>query len=363
MININENKKIKVAVIDSGIDLEDSYFDKYEICNYYNGEIYCNTSTCINNYHGTEVAKILLREAPNIDLVSIQILKENNHCSVLALGEAIKLCITLEVNIINMSLGIINLSGSNQEYLHELCILARKKGIFLFASDHNDETQLAYPANYKEVTGIRTNSKLTDFCLVHFPENNIEFSDDLFYIPDKHKYSIRRGNSYLTAFAVGLFCNYISNPDIKKKYDSFLEYINYFSCKQNIERVFFSKNDENERNMLNGKHVIYFADRMDTNNRHIFAMYSEVCDIQSCYENIFYESDENISNFFKGKEIFFIGALGTDFIMKNKRCLKNIVKLLIKNGKGVITLFPILSVHERNELVFQYGGYIKSIYK
>lgn len=364
MKKIIGNKKIRVAVIDSGLNLNDPFFSNYKIVNYsYKEDGFYYSNTYSNNFHGAEVTKILLRESPDIEVISIQILKQNNHCSILELVEAIKFCIKIKVDIINMSLGISNLTDLNLKYLQDLCIVAKKQGIVLFASDHNDEKKLSYPANFKEVIGIRTQSNLKDFCSIDFLNNNLIFSDALFYIPDKNKYLIRKGNSYLTAHIVGLFCNYFLKVANETNQNSFLEYIRAFSEKQNVEKIYFLKNDETERNSLNGRRIIYFSNVMDKNNIHIFSMYREACDIKQCDESMFYKTESDLLNWLSQIDILFIGALNPNFILDNKKNISKIIKLVLSNQKGVITLFPILNVYERMKLVSQFGGYIKSIYK
>ena len=83
-------KKIVVAVIDSGLDRKDYYIKERNIQEFKydkSGFEICNSSSL--NTHGTEVSKVIYKEAPNVEIISVQILKKNNHCFLSALIKAI----------------------------------------------------------------------------------------------------------------------------------------------------------------------------------------------------------------------------------------------------------------------------------
>ena len=123
------DNKLKVAIIDSGIDLNNPYFNKYSVKSYtYENEdfIECFEDNTMGNPHGTQVASLILKECNHIDLISVKILNENNKSSLKKLIKAIEFCIEQKVNIINFSLGIVTDRKKCSE-LEKICEKTKNK--------------------------------------------------------------------------------------------------------------------------------------------------------------------------------------------------------------------------------------------
>lgn len=155
-----ENKvsdKIKVAVIDSGVD----FGNDVELRNYI--DLVPGYEECLPYYidvngHGSAVAGIIAAEAngkgitginPNVELYSARVLDENNVAPASRVIEAIYWAIEQDVNIINMSFGM----KEDSQALHNAIKDAYNHGILLIAAAGNHGT-VEYPAAYEEVMAV-----------------------------------------------------------------------------------------------------------------------------------------------------------------------------------------------------------------
>lgn len=151
---LGEKDKMKVAIIDSGVNVDKMFLNcsHIECLKYSKTDGFIKTTETVSNEHGTEIAEILLQEAPSeVEIVSLQILGENNKCTFDALISAIEYCIDLGVNLINLSLGY---SSSDMDKIHKLkdmCQTAIDKGIFIVAVSNNEVSKASYPASFSNV--------------------------------------------------------------------------------------------------------------------------------------------------------------------------------------------------------------------
>lgn len=357
-------RKLLVAVIDSGVNKDDEYLKEAEIQNLYYEER--EFKTCYVgklNPHGTEVIKIILKESPDIKILSIRTLQENNKCMLSAIINSIKYCIDKRVDIINLSLGSCSSTASRLEELKKVCDEAVKKGIIIFAADHNIAGKKSYPANFSNVLGVTTPEDSEAFCKVSYEDRIVEFSDNMVYVPDLAKCIIRRGNSYLCPLLVGIFCKFIEGREICKESTlAFMDFLIQFSKSENISRIYFDKYDIKEQHSLDDKKMLFFADDMDLNNMQIYAIYKEVNDAKLCFKDIYQKSEVEIMQTIQGTDVFYIGALSNQFIHENKEFLDLLIAILLREQVEIVTVFPIVNTIERMKLTHE-GGYIKSIYK
>lgn len=151
------DRKVKVAVIDSGVD----FGNDVELQNYI--DLVPGYEDCVPYYtditgHGSSVAGIIAAEDnevgitginPNVQLYSARVLDENNVAPTSRVIEAIYWAIEQDVNIINMSFGM----KEDSEALHNAIKDAYNAGILLVAAAGNTKT-IEYPAAYDEVMAI-----------------------------------------------------------------------------------------------------------------------------------------------------------------------------------------------------------------
>lgn len=159
MINTDETNrkefksKIKVAVIDSGIDEcgEINVVKRFNLVPSENDvlPVYDDISG-----HGTEVASIIANETNNnADIYSIKVMDSDNTAPVSRIIEAIYTAIDENVDVINMSFG----SLENSKILHKAIKDAYDKGILLIAAAGNRgeiDGKVEYPAAYNEVMSV-----------------------------------------------------------------------------------------------------------------------------------------------------------------------------------------------------------------
>lgn len=229
---LENKKKLKVAVIDSGINLEHEFFTNYNIESYTyvnNSFIRCYEDNTDKNAHGTIVTSCLLKECSYLDILSIKILDTENKCSLNALINSLKFSIEQNVNIINLSLGV-DCSLENCLDLKLICEEANKKGILIFAAENN-EGKRTYPCNFKNVTRVTSTSNENNrFLTIDKNDTSIILNNVYIGLDHLNMCSYTNRNSFLCPYIVGIFCRYIyhfnlnlSNSNIISKFYDFME--------------------------------------------------------------------------------------------------------------------------------------------
>ncbi|MCI9412854.1 MAG: S8 family serine peptidase [Eubacterium sp.] len=158
-------EKIKIAVIDSGIDFNES-INVVERKNFLDDEV--SPLHEDNTGHGTAIAGIIASNGcdktvkginPNAEIYSARVLDSNNKAPISRVVEAIYWAIDNDVKIINMSFG----TKTYSKVLHNAIKEAEQKGILMFAASGNGgkskSGNVEYPAAFKEVIGVGSASK------------------------------------------------------------------------------------------------------------------------------------------------------------------------------------------------------------
>lgn len=155
--NTKKNKKIKVGIIDSGID-ETSDIDVKERANFVPGQD--NVSSIYEDCtgHGTSIAGIIAAKDndigitginSNVELYSARVFDASNSAKISQVIEAINWAIEKRVNILNLSFS----TDSDSKLLHKTIKRAVDKGILVVAAAGNDG-KVGFPAAYSEVLGV-----------------------------------------------------------------------------------------------------------------------------------------------------------------------------------------------------------------
>lgn len=165
----NKNEKIKVAIIDSGVDSA-SGIKVADRINLVPGED--EISAMFEDYsgHGTSVAGIITSLVQygnsgtdsNIELYSAKVLDSNKCAPVSRIIEGIYWAVDNDVDIINMSFGTCYYSQA----LKNAISYASKKGIILVASAGNGDNYVEYPAAFDEVIavgGVDAKGEVSDY--------------------------------------------------------------------------------------------------------------------------------------------------------------------------------------------------------
>lgn len=169
--------KIKVGVIDSGIDKEhplirNNVKDGIEIRLSKSGRIYYTKNYYDVNGHGTAIAGIIKKIYPNVELYSVKILdKELKSYGILVI-EAIKWSIKNRIKIINLSLGTKNKKWRNK--LKKICDKAINSGIIIVAANPN-ENEESYPATFSNVISVTSNEIKGKKWYIYQPNSKVDF--------------------------------------------------------------------------------------------------------------------------------------------------------------------------------------------
>lgn len=150
-----EQKKVKVAILDSGVSaLSDVQVEK-RINLVDNSSIIYEDGTD----HGTNVASVIASlgdignvngtDRSGIEIYSVKVLDDNNTAPVSRIIEGINWAVENDVDIINMSFGTINYS----EILNDAIQKAYKAGVVLIAAAGNGDS-VEYPAAFEEVIAV-----------------------------------------------------------------------------------------------------------------------------------------------------------------------------------------------------------------
>lgn len=160
-----ENKKagkdvVKVAVIDSGVDIESDVNITQRID--FVDDYYRNTD---GSGHGTAVTHIMathstdygtegIISANNIELISIRVLDKYNKAPLSRVLEALQWCIENDVDIVNMSFG----TNVHVETFYRMIQEVANQNILMIAAVGNqgeqEQKSVQYPARYSQVMGV-----------------------------------------------------------------------------------------------------------------------------------------------------------------------------------------------------------------
>lgn len=207
---------VKIAILDSGINLSHPKMSKINLLNKYN-VIENNENITDNIGHGTAVTGIIMSMAENISISVVKIYQEELQTELQILLSALEyILVNIECDILHLSLGI----GYHNKELYELCNAIYKRGTIIVAAFDNSGA-VSFPAAFDFVIGVEASTechKVSDFLL---------FDDDIVDVYAKggiHRvawtvpqYTIQQGNSMSAAYVTGALCkNYVRNLDKSK---------------------------------------------------------------------------------------------------------------------------------------------------
>lgn len=154
--NKHKGKNVKVAIIDSGIDLHDEIVVKKWVDFTEDEKGY---KPIDNSGHGTTVAGIIGAQkngigiegiASRAEIYSLKVLNQDNRADVGTIIKALEWCIDNKIDVINMSFGLNNYS----EILENTIKRAANANIIMIAAAGNDGKTIQYPAKYSEVISV-----------------------------------------------------------------------------------------------------------------------------------------------------------------------------------------------------------------
>ena len=165
-------------------------------------EVVSNNELNIFDTHADMCAKIILKYADNPpDLINI-IVKDTADGQYNAFLRGLEICAFLNVDLVNISIGIMNPSVLEKYMLHKRIKMITKNGTRVIAA-YSNELKKTWPAEFDEVIGCvslsRSNKKLKDYVV----------AEGRHYIRDNNGVIMLTtdSNSFATACITGLKCN------------------------------------------------------------------------------------------------------------------------------------------------------------
>lgn len=219
-------KKVKIALLDSGIDIHNSFFMNYVYQSksfFRDGEkVYSNEKIDDDNGHGSLCASTILKECKEVEFYIAKIMNQKGLIDISVLEYILERLLYEDINIVCMSLSIVK--GKHSRWLAQLCTQLCYKGVVVICSISNGRNR-SYPANFKGVYAVR-GFVLSDENEIWERKHGQEFVVDC--NPYLHqsigkKYELfGKSNSYACAKMCGIIAktmiehNCFENKDIRK---------------------------------------------------------------------------------------------------------------------------------------------------
>ncbi|MDY4129017.1 S8 family serine peptidase [Peptostreptococcus porci] len=162
-----KNNKIKVAVIDTGIDITDKDLNgRYKILE----EIQVNDIKDING-HGTNVCKTIDMLSNSVEIYPINIFESTGRTSSSKLLLALEQLKNTDIKIINISASTIN--NSKIRELNNICRRLAEMNKIIVSAKHkyHDLKKISIPAVFDSVIGVNGSSKINNDYDFFYDEN------------------------------------------------------------------------------------------------------------------------------------------------------------------------------------------------
>lgn len=163
------HQKVKVAVLDSGVDYVTGINLKEQV-NFIDGEEELSAIFQDFTGHGTGIAGVIAGNGengiygvnPNVDLYSVKVLDASNTSPLSRIIQGIYWCIENDINIINMSFGTSVYSRALEQAVKD----AYQEGILMVGAAGNGSGAVEYPAAFSEVmavTSVSPEAEISEF--------------------------------------------------------------------------------------------------------------------------------------------------------------------------------------------------------
>lgn len=151
---------MKVVVIDGAISI--GYKDL--VAEYYTlvDQKMVNCDAYVEHLsHATICDLIIMQYAHGAELININILGYDDVCDIQKLASALEWCLSRNIDVINISAGIINFVDNSEEVMSllELCNKLNSKGVKIVSAQDNDGFA-TIPAKFKSVVSVETSNIL-----------------------------------------------------------------------------------------------------------------------------------------------------------------------------------------------------------
>ena len=170
---------VKVAVVDSGVDVMDPRLDRAAVAGW-NIQLGATGHAMIGadhgdlHGHGTEVAASILAVASGVEIVSVRIMDESLRTTADLMAAGIETAFRNGARVINLSMGTPNMGKAL--LLRDTVALAREAGAVVLAAAHPSGDR-AYPADLPETLGIASHPDCGENRLFHFHADHFAAED------------------------------------------------------------------------------------------------------------------------------------------------------------------------------------------
>lgn len=145
--------KVKLCIIDSGIDLDEPLFQHKSIFPLQlSGNNLIRQSDNKNCEHGTICARLIFSESEVSEFYSIKIFSETQRTYTTNLINALISAYEIGVNIINLSIGLYN--SEYLKELYEVCRYITDNNVMIVASNEATSNNKVFPACFSNVLGV-----------------------------------------------------------------------------------------------------------------------------------------------------------------------------------------------------------------
>ncbi|MDR1019102.1 MAG: S8 family serine peptidase [Lachnospiraceae bacterium] len=228
---------VNIAILDSGVDKSHDDFGQ-NIKKGYNFVKNNFNSEDING-HGTQVTGVISAKdnsfgikgiAPKAKIYPIVVLNNQSKGKIDDICKGIEWCIDNKMDIINLSFS----TSKDDLNLRRVIKKANQKGIIIIASYNNRNKIHSFPAEYKEVFGVRSNVN----------KDNIFLKKDIVYAPGKGILTTNLNNRYVFVSGNSIACAYVTGVValLKEKYCLTKTAFNKENIKNEFERGLYEKN-------------------------------------------------------------------------------------------------------------------------
>lgn len=218
-------EKIKIAIVDTGIDVKDEFIKDYVK---FNSSIQLEG---IKEYrelddgygHGTFCAKTILSICNNIDKIEIypvKIFDERGTTRSASLLKSLNNILSSDINLINISAATLN--DKYKSELEDICDKLNKSGKIIISSLHKKAKDVdSIPTVFKSVIGVMGSDDIySDNNYIYKKDKKIQMTANTkeCFVKFKNEVTHFGRSSRATAVATGIICN-IFNKHGKLKFD------------------------------------------------------------------------------------------------------------------------------------------------
>jgi len=220
MWKFTKGKNVKIAILDSGIDLNHPDLKGANIIKTINF-IDPNKPAFDETGHGTFIAGIIAAQnnnfgivgiAPDAEIFILKILNKKLEGKVDLVIRALDWCIKNKINIVNMSFS----TSSDNPKLRKAVSKAAKHGIIIVASARNSfGSKAGFPASYPEVISVASVNYKNQISLFS-SQGKIDFcsyGENILSTTKNQSYKLSSGNSVAAAHLTGMIALILSKPE------------------------------------------------------------------------------------------------------------------------------------------------------